>query len=186
MDSASNTVSRYVLSPADQPCERYLVPLYSDLRRMARRLLRREGRSWSVVPTGLVHDTVLRLLGLHSIVVDTDEEFLGLAAAQMRRVLVDHARRRQALKRTEPAAGAAGSTGRELGLEELLVVEELMDGLREADPRAHAVTHLHIYLGLTFGEAAASLGVSEKTALRDWEYARTWLYDKATRGGARG
>lgn len=112
--------------------------------------------------------------------------FWGLATGQMRRILVEHARRRMTLNWTQSTMGAGWTTRQDLGLEELLAVENLMDGLGEADARAYAVTHLHFYLGLSFTEAAASLGISEKTALRDWEYARAWLYDKTTRGAGRG
>ena len=160
--------------------ESYLIPLYGDLRRLAARLLRNESKNNSVVPTGLVHDAVLRLLCVHSITVETREQFLGIAAAQMRRILVEHARRRLAQKRTRPY-DSAGQTEQNIGLEEILAVEDLMEQLREADQRAYSVTHLHFYLGLSFAEAGKSLGISEKTAQRDWEYARTWLFDLASK-----
>ncbi len=186
MNPAHDALKQLPLPSGEDACERYLVPLYADLRRMAAWFLRGERRNSSVAPTGLVHDTVLRLLGLHSIVVESKDHFLGLAAGQMRRILVEHARRRMALKRTQPRVIDASQATAELGLEELLAIENLMDRLEEADARAYAVTHLHFYLGLSFAEAAASLGISEKTALRDWEFARAWLYHRTGRSARRG
>jgi RNA polymerase sigma-70 factor (ECF subfamily) len=186
MNSAPEALRQLPVSSDEKACEQYLVPLYADLRRMAARFLRRERKNSSVAPTGLVHDAVVRLLGLHSIVFESKDHFLGLAAGQMRRILVEHARRRMALKRRPPEEQAGWNASQGLGLEEMLAVEHLMDGLQAVDARAYAVTHPHFYLGLSFAEEAASLGISEKTAFRDWEYARAWLYDKTTRGAGRG
>jgi RNA polymerase sigma factor (TIGR02999 family) len=156
-----------------------LYPLiYSELRRSAAALLRRERNAFSVQPTELVHDALIRLLG-SAPDMESRSHFLGLAARAMRQVLVDRARRRQALKRggawerttLGDVAGAAG-----VSPEELIALDDALTRLGAQDPRLRDVVQYRYFGGLNDQEIAATLGVTERTVQRDWQRARAWLH----------
>lgn len=165
----------------ERPSYRYLVPLYADLRRLAGALLKREMTPGSLVATALTHEAVLRLLHLDRIQIHSREHFLALAAEEMRRVLVEYARRRLTRKRdgirVELEERIVGGDR----LEEVLEMENLMEALRDADPRAYEVTRLHFYAGLNFAEIGEALGMSAASASREWRYAKAWLSERAGR-----
>lgn len=167
----------------DRPCYRYIAPLYADLRRLAGMLLRSETANESLVATALTHDAVVRLLGLERIEIQSSEHFLCLATGEMRRILVDYARKRMAAKRTGVRCELGDQITGEARLEEVLEVEDLMDRLKEADARAYEVTRLHFYGGLTFEEIGRVMGVSSASAMREWKYARAWLYERSRSRG---
>lgn len=156
-----------------------LYPLiYSELRRSAAALLRRDRNAFSVQPTELVHDALIRLLG-SAPDMESRSHFLGLAARAMRQVLVDRARRRQALKRggawerttLGDVAGAAG-----VSPEELIALDDALTRLGAQDPRLRDVVQYRYFGGLNDQEIAATLGVTERTVQRDWQRARAWLH----------
>lgn len=178
------TPMRNLKSGEDRPSYRYLVPLYADLRRLAGSLLKREMAPGSLVATALTHEAILRLLRLDRIEIHSKEHFLSLAAEEMRRVLVEYARRRLAQKRDGIQVELEDQFVGDDRLEEVLAVENLMEALREADPRAYEVTRLHFYAGLTFAEIGAALGMSAASVGREWRYAKAWLADRAGRSNA--
>lgn len=165
----------------ERPSYRYLVPLYADLRRLAGALLKRETVPGSLVATALTHEAVVRLLRLERIAIQSKEHFLSLAAEEMRRILVEYARRRLTLKREGIRVELEDRIVGDDRLEEVLEMENLMEALREADSRAYEVTRLHFYAGLNFAEIGEALGMSAASASREWRYAKAWLSERAGR-----
>lgn len=153
--------------------------VYEELRQLARRTLASE-RGRVLEPTDLVHETYLRLVDEHLGIRWRDRSHLfAIAVRLMRRILVEHARRRRAAKR--------GGKQVRLTLKEALDVparrEEDFDDLREAlsrlgkcDPRLSRVVQLRYFAGFTIAETAQTLGVSPVTVERDWRSARAWLW----------
>lgn len=161
-----------------------LLPLvYAELRRLAAARVAGQAAGFTLEATALVHEAYLRLVGP----ADAPRwagrgQFLVAAAEAMRHILVDRARRRNALKRGGGAArvdvpedALVAPDGR--GNDELLAVHEALDKLAEAAPQAAALVKLRYFAGLPIAEAAAALGVSPRTADRLWAYARAWLMD---------
>jgi RNA polymerase sigma factor (TIGR02999 family) len=160
--------------------------LYGELRRVAAGALGRERRDHTLQPTALVNEAFLRLAGQRA-EWQNRAHFVGVAAQAMRRVLVDHARRRAAAKRPDPrarvtlsglaAAGAADEV-------DVLDLETALVRLAAMDPRAARVVELRAFAGCSAAEAAEALGVSEATVARDWRMAQSWLRRELSRGGA--
>ena len=163
--------------PEGAAAEELAPELYGELRRVAERALSRERRGHTLQPTALVHEAFLRLLG-QRVAWRSRAHFLGVAGQAMRRILVDHARRRAAAKRPSPAervtlSGLAAAGGGEDV--DLLDLDAALDRLARLDPRAARVVELRGFAGCTAEEAAEALGVSEATVARDWRMARSWL-----------
>jgi len=162
--------------------------LYGELRRVAERAMARERHGHTLQPTALVHEAYLRLLG-QRVAWRSRTHFLGVAGQAMRRILVDHARRRAAAKRPSPAGRvtlsglAAAESNEEV---DLLDLDAALDRLARLDPRAARVVELRGFAGCTSEEAAEALGVSAATVARDWRMARSWLRRELARGTAAG
>jgi RNA polymerase sigma factor (TIGR02999 family) len=156
---------------------------YGELRRVAHAYLRRERHVHTLQTTALLHDAYMRLLRKGPGSVDTREAFFRLMAAEMRRRLVDHARRRLAAKRgggavhepldaTEPAITPEETEDIEATLRRL---DKALADLSGSYPRAAQVVQLRFLAGLTTEETATELGLSPGTVKRDWVFARAWL-----------
>lgn len=163
--------------------ERFVVLVYSDLRELAAAHLRRERVGHTLQPTALVHEAFLRLFGNVETSWENRAHFFGAAGEAMRRILVDFARRRQALKRgggveavagTDEAAVAQAVTGQHAAT--VLAVDEALNGLAIHDERKRKLVELRFFAGLTMEEAAKTLGISMATAKRDWAFAKAWLF----------
>ena len=160
-----------------------LLPLvYEEMRRLAGSFLRDEGSGHTLQPTALAHEAYLRLLDQRQVSWQNRAHFMGLAAQAMRRILIDHARRRAAQKRGGGAvhvaledADAAGAGPDALGVpaEEL---SDALDRLAELDERQARVVELRFFTGLSIEETAEVLAVSPATVKRDWTLARAWLH----------
>jgi len=158
--------------------------VYEDLRRMARRRLRAERDCESLAPTALVHETYLRLVTQDRVQWRNRAQFFALAARMMRRVLVDHARARDATKRGREAITVTlsqaelerSSTTDDPLHVEVLALEAALTRLKELGPRHSELIELRYFGGLSIAEAAHVLNVSPATAKRDWTLARAWLY----------
>ncbi len=165
-----------------------LIPLvYAELRRMAHHQLAAESAGHTLSTTALVHEAYLRLAGQEADAWVNRAQFFALAARAMRRVLVDYARRRHALRRGGPgrmpirledaeAAGDAGALSLAAGGEELLALDQALERLAAIDPRAARVVECRFFGGLSEAETAETLGVTTRTVARDWLMARGWLY----------
>lgn len=156
-----------------------LVPLvYDELRRQARRALRREGEGHTLQATALVHEAWLRLDAQHDARWESRSQFLAVAAQTMRRVLVDHARARRALKRgggdVQITLGDAYSAVAPDAVD-VLALDEALARLAVMDARKARLVELRYFAGLSIPEAAAALGVSQATVIREWAVARMWL-----------
>lgn len=157
-----------------------LVPLVHDeLRVIASRLLRYEAPGHTLQPTDLVHEAYLKLSGGSLPDWHNRAHFFGIASNTMRRLLVDHARRRKAAKRgggVAPLRVTNEQIGVDLSFDELLSLDDALDRLGELDPRLLQVVERRFFGGLTEDEIAESLGVTTRTVQRDWARARAWLY----------
>jgi RNA polymerase sigma-70 factor (ECF subfamily) len=152
--------------------------VYSELHRMAGRLMRRERQGHTLQATALVHELYVRLCRGTPIHWRDRSQFFAVAALQLRRVLVDHARR----FRSEKRGGAAFQVtledfdGSAMQFDEgLLAVDEALEQLKLLDERAAKVVELRFFGGLNEAETAEILNVSVATLRRDWDFARTWL-----------
>ena len=164
----------------DSPAAAELLPLvYDELRRLAAQKMTREISSHTLQPTALVHEAWLRLGGQDAPAFQNRAHFFGAAAEAMRRILIEHARRRLAAKRGSGAVMVeldgfelASPTGDD---DQLLAVNEALEKLARLDPRKAELVKLRYFVGLNFEESAAALGISVPIAKQWWAYARAWL-----------
>ena len=156
-----------------------LLPLvYHELRRVAASKMSHEPSGQTLQATALVHEAWLRLVGEGKEQWAGRAQFFAAAAEAMRRILVERARRRQALKRgggIEPEPLEESRLIQTVPTEELLEVSEALDGLAAEDPQAADLVKLRYFVGMTMPEAAVALGVPQRTAERLWTFARAWL-----------
>ena len=152
--------------------------LYGELREIARREMADERAGHTLQPTALVHEAYLRLVGEGSGSFENREHFFAAAATAIRRVLVDHARKRAREKRggnlarvpiddVDPVAP--------IPVSELLSLDEALDRLAAFDPTKGRIVELRFFAGLSIEELARVLGASESTIRREWRAARAWL-----------
>jgi RNA polymerase sigma-70 factor, ECF subfamily len=155
-----------------------LVPLlYDDLRRLASYYLQRERPNHTLQATALVNETYLRLLG-QEVEWKNRNHFFGIAAQQMRRILVDYARRQHRVKRGGPAVKVSLDEAMIVSNEnsdQILVVDEALTRLAAVDPQQVRIVELRVFAGLTVDEVADVLGISAATVKREWTIARAWL-----------
>ena len=168
------------LQSGDPDAERELVPLvYVELRRLALRLMGGEQGLQTLQPTALVHEAYMRLFKSAEIDWQGRAHFFAVASQVMRRILIDKARSRRAAKR--------GGAWQRLSVEDtilkgqqrsldFIVLDEALDRLEAAAPRPSRVVEMIFFGGMTMGDAAIVLGVSEKTVKRDWAAAKAWLH----------
>jgi RNA polymerase sigma factor (TIGR02999 family) len=157
-----------------------LLPLvYEELRQLAAARLAQEAPGQTLQPTALVHEAYLRLVGAADAARwQNRHHFFAAAAEAMRRILVEAARRKSGPQHggrftrceLDPEQAAAPERS-----EDLLALDEALDRLAAAEPRAAEVVKLRYFTGMTIAEVAATLGISSRTADADWAYARAWL-----------
>jgi RNA polymerase sigma factor (TIGR02999 family) len=165
-----------------EACEELARLVYAELRQQARRALRREGEGHTLQPTALVHEAWMRLDGQHDARWQSRTQFFAVAAQMMRRVLVDHARARRALKRGGEARVTLGDVHGELDAPDaaldaidLIALDDALARLAILDPQKARLVELRYFAGLSITEAATALGVSPATVGREWAVARIWL-----------
>ena len=167
-----------------------LLPLvYDELREMAGRRLRRDGGDLTLSPTELVHEAYLRLGDTGSVTEHGRAYFFAAAAQAMRRIIVDHARRRGRHKRGggERAITLDDAVALVDGADvEILDLEPGLVQLAAVAERAARVVECRFYAGLSVEDTAAALGVTTRTVNRDWQFARAFLHDHLKRTGLDG
>ena len=157
-----------------------LLPLiYDELKRLAASYLRRERSDHTLQPTALVNEAYLKMIDITQVSWQNKAHFIGVAANQMRRILVDHARKHNAEKRggefhiltlnEEIDKADEQST-------ELIALDDALTELAKMDPTKAKIVELRYFGGLTFEEAAEVMGVSVITVKRHWKMTKAWLY----------
>ena len=180
-DQGEITQLLMAMHDGDKSAADRLLPLvYGELHRLAASYMRRERRDHTLQPTALINEAYVRLVK-GNLEWQNREHFIGIAANIMRRVLVDYARAHKAeirggdLRRVELEDGLAISQDRS---EEMLEVDDALSRLAEINPRQARVVELRYFGGLSMEEIAGVLGVSLRSANRDWALARVWLFKK--------
>lgn len=154
--------------------------LYAELKALAARALRHERGDHTLQPTALVNEAWLRVAGQQRLDPENRAQFLGVAAQMMRRVLVDHARRRGAAKRPTSDVRVQSI---DLDLRpddtahatDMIELHDALERLAGINPRQAQVIDLKFFAGLELPDIAAVLGVARPTIVRDWRMARAWL-----------
>ena len=166
-----------------------LMPLvYRELRRIAGNQMRNERVGHTLEPTALVHEAFLRLVDQSRADWHNRAQFLGVSAQLMRRLLVDHARRRRAGKRGIPVTLNEEIFQRSPGAdqtEEILAVNEVLAQLSELDSRQARVVELRYFGGLSAEETAEALGIATRTVKLDWAMAKAWMKSQLSAGARR-
>jgi RNA polymerase sigma-70 factor, ECF subfamily len=162
-----------------------LIPLvFEDLRRIASRMFQRESDGHTLQPTALVNEVYFRLVDQRTPQWQNREQFFSVSALMMRRILVDHAKGRQAVKR--------GSNVPKVPLDEALQIadmqnldmadlDEALSRLAEIDPRQSSIVELRFFMGLGNEEIAEVLKISPTTVKREWRMAKLWLHRELKR-----
>jgi len=166
-----------------QATEQLLPLVYQELRRLARSRMAQERAEHTLQATALVHEAYLRLVGDFNGQWDGRGHFFAAAAEAMRRILIEHARRKNAVKHggqhhrvdfdedSPPIASPCDDFG------DLLELNEALENLSKEDARKAELVKLLFFAGLNLEEAAAVQGISRTTAYRHWIFARAWLHD---------
>jgi RNA polymerase sigma factor (TIGR02999 family) len=166
-----------------------LMPLlYDELRRQARRYLRKERAGHTLQTTALIHEAYLKLVDQNQVEWQNRAHFFGIAAQMMRRILVDYAKTRHRRKRggaaenlpLEEAALVAMPAAPEKSID-LVALDEALTRLAEFDPRQARVVELRYFSGLDIDETARVLGISNATVRREWNLAKAWLRRQITK-----
>ena len=164
----------------EQAAARLLEHVYDELRRIAQVRLAGERREHTLQATALVHEAWMRLFGATGAGFESRAHFFGAAGEAMRRILVDHARRRLAAKRGAGKAPEAlpeeGILGRSRDPAEIVAVHEALLRMEEGQPRAASIVRLRFFAGFELPEIAEALDLSLRTVEREWAYARARLH----------
>lgn len=170
----------------DQAATEELLPLvYGELRRIARRHLRGERHGHTLEATALVHEVYLRLSGGDELHWNDRVHFYAVAAQMMRRVLVDHARGRDAAKRGGSVVKVSLDEARDPAVEsgaDVVALDDALASLEALDPRKSRIVELRFFGGLTLEETAAVLGISVPTVVKETRLARAWLHRQIVGG----
>lgn len=167
-----------------QAAEALLPQVYEELRRLAAYKMAQEPPGQTLQATALVHEAWLRLAAQDKQTYANRTHFFAVAAEAMRRILIDRARRRRAVRRGGEAQRVdtdALEIAAPIPDDELLALDEALERLAEHEPQKAELVKLRHFVGLTLTEAAVILGISEPTAKRYWAYARAWLFRELER-----
>jgi RNA polymerase sigma factor (TIGR02999 family) len=159
-----------------------LLPLvYGELRKLATAKMAHESPNQTLQPTALVHEAWLRLTGNENVKWNGRAHFFGAAAEAMRRILIDNARRKSAVRhgggqqRLDIDDLEIAAPGKE---DELLAINDALEEFAKIDKQKAELVKLRYFVGLKLDEVAEILGISVPTAVRWWNYSRAWLYQK--------
>jgi RNA polymerase sigma factor (TIGR02999 family) len=180
--SAPRDVTAYVrqLGLGDSAAGASVTPiLYEELRRLARGYLRNERPGHTLQPTALVHEAYLRLVQQKDVEWQDRSHFFGIAARLMRQILVSHAKAHQTGKRGGGAPKLTLEAAEFIpheSADDLVVLDEVLKEFARSYPRQSDVVEFKFFGGMESKEIAVALNVSEKTVLRDWSFAKLWLF----------
>ena len=163
------------IAPADDLA---ITALYDEIRRLARTFMRGERANHTLPPTAVANEAYLRLVGGQPVQVTSSGEFLAAAVTTLRRVLVEHGRKRARLKRgggRTPEAMQPDQVAAPRVDERVIAVDEALQQLAAFDPSKAKLVELRFFGGLSVDEAAAVLGQSPRTTARDWRVAKAFL-----------
>jgi RNA polymerase sigma factor (TIGR02999 family) len=158
--------------------EQLLSLVYTELKRIAAQKMAHEAPGNTLQPTALVHEAWMKLVGDGAAPFENRAHFFAAAAEAMRRILVDSARRKRAIRRGSGVAReelVEDHLIQNLVSDELLAVDEALDLLAKEDPVAADLVKLRYFVGMTMNEAAATVDMPLRNAERTWTYARAWL-----------
>lgn len=161
-----------------EAADELLPVVYEQLRAIANRHMHRERVDHTLDATCLVHEAWLRLVAQDSLSWSSRRHFYGAAAGAMRRILVEHARRRARQKRggeLQRISLDVADLAVDSDPQDVLNLEEALTRLEQLDPRASEVVGLRFFAGLSELEVAQAMGLSERTVRREWAWARAWL-----------
>lgn len=153
--------------------------LYQELRALAHAQLRRRRRQQSLATTGLVHEAYLKLANQSHLDLRDRGHFMALAARAMRQIVVDHARRRAAVKRGGDAVADVfdeRKVAADVPTVDILALDEALSRLEGLEPRLTRIVEMRFFAGFSVEETAGALGLSERTVKRAWQKARAFLY----------
>ena len=153
--------------------------VYPELRRLAGSIMRGERASHTLQPTALVHEVYLRIAADDSLSLEDRSHFLGIAARLMRQVLMEHARRKNAVKRGGAARHVTFEDGLAISAEgagEVIALDAALTALEQVSPRKAQAVEMRYFGGLTVPEIALALDMSSRTVERDLRLAHAWLY----------
>lgn len=182
MQPPASDVTRLLIAwcEGDSGALEKLAPLVeSELRRLARTYMNREGLGHTLQPTALINEAYLRLIEWHGVAWQNRAHFFAVAAKMMRRVLVNQAVARNRHKRGGPAVLVslteveAGASDRSA---ELMALDDALEALAKVDERKSRLVELRFFGGLSAEETAEVLGISPRTVHREWDLARAWLF----------
>ncbi len=180
-------ILREIRDGNQQSAEQLLTLVYTELKRIATQKMAGEAPGHTLQPTALVHEAWMKLVGEGGAHFENRAHFFSAAAEGMRRILVDSARRKRAAKR---GSGVVREELREDHLvqdmppEQVLAVDEALDLLAKEDPAAASLVKYRYFVGMNMSEAAATMGMSLRSAERLWTYARAWLRRQIGRHGS--
>jgi len=169
----------------DKGVTELVVLLYSELRSLASHYLRRERSDHTLQTTALVHEAYLRLADQKQVVWKNREQFMGVAAQLMRRILVDYSRGHDAKKRGRGFEKVYLEEAEVVSLgkgSDVVALDEALNRLAEFDPQQARLVEMRFFGGLSLEEAAGVLGISRTTAKRNWNLSKAWLARELSRG----
>jgi len=182
-----NDLTRFLdaIEQGDSTAADRLLPLvYSELRKLAEQRMRAESPDHTLEPTALVHEAYIRLVGDADRPWNSRGHFFAAAAAAMRRILIDHARAKQADKRGgdwQRVPLEAVENVHVAAPEDLLLLDETLLALSKHDPVGGKLVELRYFAGLSVEEAGEVMGISTATAYRHWSFARAWVHSQINR-----
>ncbi len=171
-------ILRDINSGSQQGAEQLLSLVYTELKRIAAQKMAGEAPGNTLQPTALVHEAWMKLVGDGDAPFENRAHFFAAAAEAMRRILVDSARRKMAIRRGGGVAREELEEDhlvQEVVSDELLAVDEALNLLAKEDPVAANLVKLRYFVGMTMNESATTMGLSLRNAERTWTYARAWL-----------
>ncbi len=182
------TLLLHGMKAGDEKCEsQFIAAVYKELKAIAANQLRGERQGHSLQPSALVNELYIRMMGRDGAGWENRAHFFASAASTMRRILIDRARARRANKRdgalqrvdldhvpnlVSPAHGDES--------DRMIALDAALTELAAFDPRQAKLVEMRFFTGLTFEEAASVLGISSRTAKRDWNMARAWLLSRTS------